>query len=210
MREALAFLENLPPVLTYVVLGAGAAVENLVPVVPADTFVVLGSFVATHGRATLMAVFLVTWIANVSSAFAVYLAAHRYGPLFFQSRLGRRILDPTQMIKIGQFYDRWGIAAIFVTRFLPGFRAVVPVFAGVTHQRALPVAVPIVIASGIWHGTLVLLGRLAADNLEQVLAVFSTINRGLLAVTIVMAVGVVLWWRRARDRGPSPERRGEP
>ena len=73
MRDALALLENLPPVLTYVILGAGAAVENLVPVVPADTFVVLGSFVATHGRATLMAVFLVTWIANVSSAFAVYL-----------------------------------------------------------------------------------------------------------------------------------------
>lgn len=210
MREALAFLENLPPVLTYIVLGAGAALENLVPPVPADTFVLLGSFVATHGRATLMAVFLVTWIANVSSAIAVYLAAYRYGPRFFQSGFGRRILDPAQMNKIGRFYDRWGVAAIFITRFLPGFRAVVPVFAGVTRQRALPVGVPIVIASGIWHGMLVLLGRLAADNFEQILAVFSTMNRGLLAVTIVLAVGVVLWWRRVRDRGPSPERRGEP
>ena len=210
MREALAFLENLPPVLTYLVLGAGAAVENLVPPMPADTFVVLGSFVATHGRATLTAVFLVTWIANVSSAFAVYLAAHRYGPLFFQGGLGRRILDPIQMKRIGQFYDRWGIAAIFITRFLPGFRAVVPVFAGITHQRALPVGVPIVIASGIWHGILVLLGRLAAENLDRILAVFSTMNRGLLAVTIALAVGVALWWFRTRDRSPSQERRGEP
>lgn len=210
MREALAFLENLPPVLTYFVLGAGAALENLVPPVPADTFVVLGSFVATHGRATLMAVFLVTWIANVSSAFAVYLAAHRYGPDFFQKGFGSRILDPAQMDTIGRFYDRWGIAAIFITRFLPGFRAVVPVFAGVTQQRALPVGVPIVIASGIWHGMLVLLGRLAADNFEQILAVFATMNRGLLAVTMVLAVGVTLWWRRTRDRGPSPEGAGEP
>ncbi len=209
MREALVFLENLPPVLTYVVLGAGAALENLVPPVPADTFVVLGSFVATHGRATLIAVFFVTWLANVTSAFAVYLAAHRYGPLFFQTGFGRKILDPAQVIRIGQFYDRWGVAAIFITRFLPGFRAIVPVFAGVTHQRALPVGVPIVIASGIWHGMLVLLGRLAADNFEQILAVFSTMNRSLLAVTMVLALGVTLWWRRTRGRGLSPERQGE-
>ncbi len=210
MREALAFLENLPPALTYILLGAGAAVENLVPPVPADTFVVLGSFVATHGRATLTAVFLVTWLSNVSSAFAVYLAAYRYGPLFFQSGFGRRILDPTQMIKIGRFYDRWGVAAIFITRFLPGFRAVVPLFAGVTRQRAVPVVAPIVIASAIWHGMLVLLGRLAAENFEQILAVFSNINRGLLAVTMVLAMGVTLWWRRTRDRGPPPDLRGEP
>ncbi|MFV2006713.1 MAG: DedA family protein [Longimicrobiales bacterium] len=210
MREALVFLENLPPVLTYLVLGAGAAVENLVPPVPADTFVLLGSFVATRGRATLTAVFLVTWIANVSSAFAVYLAAHRYGPQFFQSGLGARILDPTQMDKIGRFYDRWGVAAIFVTRFLPGLRAIVPVFAGVTRQRAFAVGAPIVIASGIWYGILVLLGRLAADNFEQILAAFSTMNRGLLAVTIVLAVGAILWWRGTRGRGPSQKGQGEP
>ncbi|GMR13432.1 MAG: hypothetical protein BMS9Abin29_1642 [Gemmatimonadota bacterium] len=210
MREALAFLENLPPVLTYAVLGAGAAVENVFPPVPADTFVLLGSFVATHGRATLTAVFFVTWIANVSSAMAVYSAAHRYGPLFFRSRLGRKMLDPSQMTRIGRFYDRWGVAAIFVTRFIPGFRAVVPVFAGVTHQRALPVGVPILIASGIWHAILVLLGRLAADNLEHILAVFSTMNRGLLSAALVLAVGVTMWWRRTRDRGSSPGRQGEP
>ena len=209
MREVLAFLGSLPPTLTYVVLGVGAAVENLFPPVPADTFVVLGSFVATHGRATLSAVFLVTWIANVSAAFAVYLAGRRYGRTFFSNRFGRRILNPFQMDRIGRFYDRWGVAAIFVTRFVPGLRAIVPVFAGVTHQRALPVAAPLLIASGIWYGILVLMGRLAAENLERILTVFAGMNRGLAVLAVVISAAVVVWWIRTRHRGPSDEGQGE-
>ncbi len=208
MRELLAFLENLPPFLTYVVLGVGAALENLVPPVPADTFVVLGSFLATHGRATLTTVFLVTWIANVSAACAVYVAGRRYGRAFFASGLGGRILNPAQMETIGGFYARWGVAAIFFTRFLPGFRAIVPVFAGVTRQRALPVVIPLVIASGIWHGMLVLLGRLAAENLERILGLLSGLNRGLLVVALVLAGLVTWWWLHTRGRGQGREGEG--
>ena len=41
MEQVLSTLAGLPPPLVYAVLGLGAALENLVPPVPADTFVVL-------------------------------------------------------------------------------------------------------------------------------------------------------------------------
>ena len=90
----LVWLRDVPPFLLYAVLGVGAAVENLVPLIPADTFVLLGGFLAARGSASEGVVFLVTWTSNVLSALAVYTAAYLYGESFFNTRIGRYLLDP--------------------------------------------------------------------------------------------------------------------
>lgn len=204
MHGILSFLEGLPPLLTYLVLGVGAALENLVPPIPADTFVLLGGFLAARGRPDPWMVFLVTWTANVASALAVYWVGHRHGRTFFQVGLGRHIVTRRQLRRLGQFYDRWGLFAVFFTRFLPGLRAVVPVFAGVTHQRFLPVAIPLGVASALWYGALVWVGATAGRNLEAVMRWFGEANTVLLAVAAGLGVGVGVWWWRTRH-GEEPE-----
>ena len=63
MNAILSFLGSQGPILLYLLLGTGAAFENFFPPVPADTFVLLGAFLAASGRASAWAVFLVTWLA---------------------------------------------------------------------------------------------------------------------------------------------------
>ena len=199
LSQILGFLTGLPPFSIYFLLGVGAALENIVPPIPADTFVVLGGFLAAQGAAEPFAVFLATWGANVTSALIVYAAGARYGPGFFRKGLGRFLLDPDQLERLRAFYDRWGHWAIFLTRFLPGFRAAVPVFAGVTHQRFLPVALPLAIASAIWYGFLTWMGTIAGRNLETILAWVSGLNRTLLVVALILAVGLSYLWYRSRQ-----------
>src|SRR5688500_8550402 len=165
IEQLLHKLAELPPLLTYVIIGAGAAVENFVPPVPADTFVLLGAFLAAGGRANVWTVFFVTWIANISSASIVYFLAHRYGRTFFaEHHLGKLLINEKQMQQIGGFYQRWGTPAIFMSRFLPAFRAMVPVFAGVTHAPFLRVFFPLAAASALWYSLLVYLGAMAGHN----------------------------------------------
>lgn len=206
MEASLAVLQELPPFLTYLVLGVGAAIENVFPPLPADSFVVIGSFLAARGRATLTSVFLVTWTANVASALLVYRAGYRYGPAFFDSRLGHLLLRPRQLDRVRGFYARFGTPAIFFTRFLPGLRAIVPVFAGVSHQPLRSVAWPILVASAIWYGLLVWLGGLAGQRLEEILEALAGANRGLLG--IAGGVFVLLGWLWYRTRHP-PEAQGD-
>jgi len=201
LRELLGFLGGLRPSVVYAILGSGAALENLVPPVPADTFVFLGGFLAGTGRADAWTVFGVTWSANVGSALAVYAAGHRYGPGFFSRGLGRYLLSEEHLRRMRGFYRRWGLPAIFFTRFLPGLRAVVPAFAGVTHQPFLPVAVPIAVASAVWYGALVWLGTTAGRNLEGVWIGIRETNRMLLVVALVLASAVLFWWIRTRRQG---------
>lgn len=189
---------NLPPALIYVTIGAGAAIENIIPPIPADTFVLLGAFLAESGRADALTVFLVTWVCNVASAVLVYRLARRYGRGFFDTRAGLWLLKPKQLEKVGEFYERWGVPAIFVSRFLPAFRALVPVFAGVTHVPLARVLPPLALASGLWYGSLVYIGALAGRNWQAILEFFGQFSAALLAVASVLIVLVAAWWVRTR------------
>ncbi len=200
MDGLFVWLGDVPPLLMYAVLGVGAAVENVVPLIPADTFVLLGGFLAARGSASEGVVFLVTWTSNVLSALAVYAAAYFYGESFFKTRLGHYLLDPKQVGIVRRFYRRWGAAAIFYTRFLPGLRAVTPVFAGVIRQRPISVVLPLVLASGIWYGGLVWVGAFAGRNVDQLLRMQDRLNWVLASVAGVIVVLLAWWWLRSRRR----------
>lgn len=199
VETLVAWIGSLPPALVYLVLGLGAAVENVVPAVPADTFVLLGGFMAAlRDGLSPRWVFFTTWLFNVASALFMYRLGHTHGRSFFRTGWGRHLLNPRQMERMRLFYRRWGTLAIFFTRFLPGLRAVVPIFAGVSHQPFLSVLFPLAAASAIWYGGLVWAGMVAGRNLSRVRAVFSDVNSLLLALALLVGAGVFLWWWRTR------------
>jgi len=205
LNAILSFLGAQGPFFLYLLLGAGSAVENLFPPIPADTFVLLGAFLAAGGRADAWTVFFVTWLANTTAALLVYWTGYRIGRPFFQVGMGRYLLNPAQLRRLDTFYQRWGLPAIFFARFLPGLRAMVPVFAGVTHQPFRVVAFPLFVASGIWYGSLVWLGATAGRNLPAIGQWLAGANRLLLAPALVVLVVVVVWWFRTRRGGDSME-----
>jgi len=204
----LAWTNEVPDVLVYVVLSLGAALENVVPAVPADTFVALGGFLAGAGQLQASWVILGTWSGNVIGAVAVYRLSHRHGPSFFRRGMGRYLLRQHQFERMARFYDRWGTPAIFLSRFIPGARALVPIFAGATHQPWPRVVVPIALASAIWYAGLVEIGLLAGRNLDQLAALLGGVNRTLAIAAGLVAVLTVGWWwftRRIPDDWRTPD-----
>jgi membrane protein DedA with SNARE-associated domain len=197
----LDYLADLPPLLTYVVMGAGAAIENIVPPVPADTFVLLGAFLAARGRANGWYVFLATWTANVAGALFVYGLARKWGQAFFGRRPGRWLLRPGQLMRIARFYDERGTLAILMSRFLPGFRAIVPGFSGISGLTLLRFVVPTSIASAAWYGTLIAIGLRAGQNLDRILDVFRGTSAILTAIAVLLGILAGIWWWKTRHSG---------
>ena len=184
----------------YSVLALLAAVENVVPPVPSDAAVALGAFLSNRGLTAPLAVFLVTWTANLAGAVAVYLAARRYGRRLFASRIGRRLLAPRSLAIIEREYLRFGVAGIFVSRFLPGIRAVVPPFAGLVNLSPLRTLVPTGIASAIWYGGITILGSLIGSEWDRINHIIQGVNRTLGGITLVLLVAGIGWYLVARRR----------
>ena len=201
LERLLDALASLPLVPTYLVLMALSAVENVFPPVPADTAVALGAFLARRGEVSVVPLAVLCWLANVSSAAATYLVARRHGPAFFREGWGRKVIGPGVLAALEEAYARWGIAGIFLTRFLPGLRAAVTPFAGVAGLGPARALVPAAAASAIWYAFLAVAGYTLAANWDAVKTLVGDANRvlGLLALAATLAIGAWLW-RRSRRR----------
>ncbi len=194
----LARIGDLPALATYLVLAAGSAIENVFPPIPADTIVLFGAFLAGTGRADPWLVLLATWSANVAGAVAVYLIAARYGLAAFTDGPGRHLLNRGQLARIAAFYGRWGSTALFFSRFLPGVRALVPVFAGVSGLRARYVVTPLAAASLLWYGAVVWLGAGTGRNWEELRALMDRAGAPLGWGAIAVIAALAVWWLRTR------------
>ncbi|NIN50234.1 MAG: hypothetical protein GTN62_09005 [Gemmatimonadales bacterium] len=190
---------SLPDVAVYALIGGLAAVENVFPPVPADTAVGVGAFLSHRGSVVASAVFAITWTANVGAATAVYLAGRTLGRQFFRGRLGRRLLHPRRLRRMEQLYRRHGAWGIFLSRFIPGVRAVVPPFAGIAKLGAVRALVPMAMASGIWYGVLTYVVAKMAGQIEDVARLVAGLNWGAIVVALVLgggiAWGIYVRWR---------------
>jgi membrane protein DedA with SNARE-associated domain/uncharacterized tellurite resistance protein B-like protein len=184
----------------YAVLALLAAVENVVPPVPSDAAVALGAFLSHRGLTSPPLVFLVTWTANLLGAAGVYFAARRYGRRLFATGTGRRLLAPRSLAVIEREYMRFGVAGIFISRFLPGVRAVVPPFAGLVDLGWIRTLGPMGLASAIWYGGITMIGALLGAEWSRIVAIIAGVNRTLAIVAGVAAVAGGIWFWLARRR----------
>ena len=91
-------------------------------------------------------------------------------------------------------FKQYGMPAVFVSRFIPGVRAVVPVFAGALRLPVASTAAMIASASGIWYGLITYVAfRVGADwpMLRGMVAQYSR-TAAIVAATI-LAIGIAAW-----------------
>ena len=193
-----AWLTGLPATLLYLALGVVAAVENFFPPVPADTIVALGSFLAARGKASALGAFLAVWIGNVGGAMVMYALGRRYGA----ERLERRLMGdkgPTAERRLQTLYGKYGLGALFVSRFIPGVRALVPPFAGALRVPPLRAALAMGTASAIWYGLVSYVGFRAGADWEQLKRMIAR-DGAVLAIGagVIAVIGLVIWWLRTR------------
>ena len=202
MQGLVDWLTGLPPAALYAALAIVAAIENIFPPVPADTVVALGSFLAARGRADPIATFLATWAGNVAGAALMFAFGRRYGHAWIARRLeGERRAEH----RLAEWYRRYGAWAIVVSRFLPGFRALVPPVAGALRVPAPGALLAIALASAVWYGAVTWIGYSLGDSWDVIAARLQSWNRVLAIVAAIVAAGLValwlVWRRRARRQG---------
>ncbi len=194
MTALLEWLASLPTWALYGSLALIAAAENVFPPLPADTVVGVGSFLAARGSGSLLVAATCIWAGNLLGAIGMYVVGRRYG----SAALSRRFGGADAQARVAKMYASYGVSALFVSRFLPGVRAIVPPFAGALRVPLQQVVPAMAVASAIWYGLIAWLGFRFGQNLEQLQALIGSATRtsGLIAVGIVLLVGGVFWWRR--------------
>lgn len=194
-------MASWPPLALYAVIAVSVIIENFFPPSPSDVFVVLAAFLSSRGQLDPWTIFLVAWGFGVFGAVVVYFSARHLGRRFLDSRMGRRMVTPAGFASIEREYLRFGVAGIFISRLLPGFRAFVAPFAGFVNLPPARALIPIILAAGTWYAGLTLLGSTMGAEWDAISGILGQLNRTLAIVAGLAAVVLIVWVvRRKRQR----------
>ena len=195
------WLGDLPLGSLYVAIAVLSAFENFFPPFPSDAVIAFGSFLADRAHGNAITVFLLGWLGNVAGAAVTYSLGRRFGSKAFLRRI-EKYAGPDAESRIKKLHKKYGFAGLFVSRFLPGVRAIVPPFAGAIKLPALKVMLSVATASGVWFGLITFLAFRAGDNWDLVqhyLIRSGKVAGGVAIGIVVLAIGIWLW-KRAKQR----------
>lgn len=199
MNGVLDWLGGLPEPLLYGAILLAAFAENLFPPLPADTVVALGAFVAARGNGTAAGAWTATMVGNIGGAMLMYGFGHRFGMPWLTRRFPR-MFTPESTAAMTARFQRGGVVAMAVSRFLPGVRAIVPPVAGAIGFGAVRAVVAMTIASGAWYALVCWLAFRAGANADVLLARIAGQQKlaAIIAAAVVALAVVAILIRRRR------------
>jgi membrane protein DedA with SNARE-associated domain len=198
------WVATIPIGALYALLGLAAFIEGVFPPVPADLVVALGSFLAARRGASLPVTAACIVAGSVGGAMVVYGIVRRFGASWLHARLQKAGIDNVEK-RLEMMYSHYGMTALFVSRFLPVFRAVAPPMAGAMRIPPVRTAAVFVLASAIWYGAIAWIAfRVGDDWLVMQTAVRHFARRvgvvALVAAVLFAIIVFVVIRRRAGER----------
>ena len=199
MDAVLSWLGSLPPAALYLILAVVAATENFVPPIPADVIVAFGSFLAAREQRSPVPTIIAVVIGNVGGALAMFALGRRYGADWIRRRM--RVMGEGAEQRVRHWYDKFGLPALFLSRFLPAVRAVVPPLAGAIKVPATGAIIAIATASTLWYTILAVLAYRLGSEWDRIASAIGEFQKGaaIVAGTIVV-LATAIWWVLRRRR----------
>ncbi|GAB1818383.1 DedA family protein [Herbidospora sp. RD11066] len=192
------WLEQIPDVWVYVVVGLVVGIESLGIPLPGEIVLVSAALMAAKGFVDpLLVGVCATGGAIVGDSIGFYIG-HRGGQGLFD-RLGRRFprhFGPDHVDRAKALFRRWGVWAVFFGRFVALLRILAGPLAGALHLPYWRFLVANVLGAIVWAGgttaVVFYLGIVAEKWLSQASWV---------ALVVVVVFGVVsMVWVRRRAR----------
>jgi membrane protein DedA with SNARE-associated domain len=177
-------------------------VENLFPPIPSELIMPLAGFEAASGRMSFWAIVIAGTFGSVLGATLWYGAGRAFGLarcLAIVDRYGFWLtISREEAERAIAWFDRWGAAAVFFGRLVPGVRTLISVPAGLAAMPIVPFLVITSLGSLVWVMLLALSGYVLEANYERVAVYIDPVTTIILIVIVVVYVWRAVGMWRAR------------
>ena len=165
---------------------------------PSEVIMPTGGLLAASGhlQGGLVAAIGAGALANLVGSLIAYAVAARFGePLLLGP--GRFIGIRRHHLELADgWFRRWGLLAVLVGRVLPVIRTYISFPAGLARIDLVRFSVLTFVGALPWCAALALVGYYAGKNYDRI---SGPIEKGAIAVAVVVAIVVIIWYVRGRQ-----------
>lgn len=213
LQPLAAWLSGLSAEQLYGFVFAVAFSEGVLPFVPGDGVVAFLGFLSARGGGLWLPTALVVVVGNILGNLVPWYIGRRYGADWLTNKLGQLGMKKTEARAerrehwIEQAYREYGWIALFLSRFIPGVRAMAPAAAGAMRVPLWEFTLILAVACALWYGAITWIAFKVGSDWDAVKAALTQFAQGagLGAGALAVILGVGGWWlwrrRKARAAG---------
>lgn len=170
-------ISDLTPLWIYLTIFFFAYIENLFPPSPSDMIVVIGGSLVGTGTISFIPLFISATTGSLAGFLTAFIIGWQFDKkLIHTGKL--KFINIQSIDKVETAFRKWGYYLIVANRFLPGTRAVISFFAGMSRLNVNKTTVLSLLSSAVWNLLLIYLGITFGENIETIdsyLGTYSTI-----------------------------------
>lgn len=146
----------------YIVLFLVIFIETglvIMPFLPGDSLLFMAGLFAAKGQLSLATILFMLFIAAVLGDNVNYWIGRKLGLGVFEWKIrGRQLVKPAYLQKTEEFFEKRGVAAIIMARFVPIVRTFTPFAAGIGKMKYRKFLLFDVIGGALWIGSMTMAG----------------------------------------------------
>ncbi|MCE2687749.1 MAG: DedA family protein [Rickettsiales bacterium] len=175
----------------YLGIFLGMFLESTIVPIPSEIIMIPAGIAASNGKVNFWLVNLFGISGNIAGAiFSYYIAKSIGRTIIF--RFGRYFfVNPITIIKMENFFNKYGSISVLIGRLLPGFRHFISIPAGISKMDFKKFLIYTTIGSSIWTIILTVFGFFIGDN-QNLLKEHS--NAILMTTLLISLFMVILFW----------------
>jgi len=186
-EDMITYIENSGLWTAMAFLFFSAMIEYIFPPFPGDTVTLFGAFLVGTGIFPLVPIFLSILLGSLLGTLIIYLAGQKLGKPYFAKKNFR--FFPMERLKtLHDWYERWGAWPIAVNRFIPAYRSLFILAAGMAEMKIWKVMLFSSISILIWNGLIMLGGWSIGSNWDYLLGIFK-----IYTIVVVVVVTASYW-----------------
>lgn len=200
LEHAIRWIESLNVVSIYLIFGAIAYAENVLPPIPGDVLVAFGGYLVASGMISFVPVLTITTIASVFGFMSMYAFGAYFGDRLEKYRDKfwlARFVDVKYFDRGKKWMGKWGQKVVLANRFLAGTRSVIAIISGLTRTKIYSTIISSAVSSVLWNSILLIFGWVVHENWE-VIGDYLNIYGWFVLILIILFLAIRWMYKRKK------------
>jgi len=172
----------------YVTVFIAMVMESMVFPVPSEAVMPFAGFLVAEQKFTFILVIIISTLGSIIGSlisyaigyFGEHAIIHKYGKFF--------LLDKEEFEATERFFDRYGEATVFISRFIPVVRHLISIPAGFAQMNIIRFVIFTALGAALWNSFLAYTGFYLKNNWEVVMKYSKIVDIVVIAILAALVI----------------------